>query len=160
MCVCVVFFPPEDLLNQGHWGIGQELSCYFIFLLTRDTTVTQSPHPQSINISLRAVVRLLSGLRCLRGRFDEIEWEVYFLIIFRECFLFWGGRIYAMLDSQMTSHLKMMPPDFQYHANFGMSLLKCETWNKLTPAKFLQCSLSSALKYCVEVSCLCIYCGK
>ena len=32
--------------------------------------------PQSINISLIALIRTLSGLGCLRGRFDEIEWGV------------------------------------------------------------------------------------
>lgn len=55
--------------------------------------MTQSPLPQSINISLRAVVRLLRGLRCLRERFDEIKWEVCLLIIFRERLLLQGGGI-------------------------------------------------------------------
>lgn len=38
-------------------------------------TAPPSPLSQLIE-SLIALVRLLSGLRCLRGRFDQIEWEV------------------------------------------------------------------------------------
>lgn len=50
--------------------------------------------PQSINISHIDLTGLLSGLTCLRGRFDETEWEVtvftdYFLG--SACFLLLGG---------------------------------------------------------------------
>lgn len=154
------FFPPSRFTQQrGHWGIGQ--GSYDASLLFFQTGTLQqnwalpSTHhyhhhhhpPQSINISLIAFRKAAQRVEMLKRQIwwnrvgsDRIYW--LFLGNADRFITQWVQTLYLILKWHAS---KDDPVRLQiFNTSFRMSWLKYETLDKLTPAKFISCSLSSA----------------